>query len=361
MRAAFTPTRVGRHRLENRIVMSPMTRSRAFGPELAPTDMMATYYAQRAGAGLIITEGTQPSAVGQGYPNTPGLHTGAQITGWRTVTDAVHAEGGTIYAQLMHTGRIGHPANYRTAHHPVGPSPVKAEGRIFTEEGLQDFVVPRELGAQEIGRTIRDFADAARNAVEAGFDGVEIHGANGYLIHQFLSTNANRRTDDWGASAPNRARFALEVVAAVAEAIGGDRTAIRISPANPFNDIEEEDFEETYSHLVEELNGIGPAYLHVLESRAPEFSRELRRAWNGAMILNPATPGARTAPEHLALVDEGVTDLVSFGQYFISNPDLPERLATGAELAEPDMSKAYGGDERGYTDYPTLAVGAVRT
>lgn len=193
MRTAFMPGRVGRQELKNRIVMSPMTRNRSFGPNLAPTDAMATYYAQRAGAGLIITEGIQPNAVGQGYPNTPGLHTDAQVAGWRKVTDAVHAEGGVIYAQLMHTGRIGHPTNYRASHHPVGPSPVQAEGRIFTQEGLKDFVVPQELDAEEIGRTVRDFADAAENAVTAGFDGVELHGANGYLIHQFLSTNANRR------------------------------------------------------------------------------------------------------------------------------------------------------------------------
>jgi N-ethylmaleimide reductase len=220
VRAAFTPGRVGRHELRNRIVMSPMTRSRAFGPDLAPTDMTATYYAQRAGAGLIITGGIQPNAVGQGYPNTPGLHTDAQIAGWRGVTDAVHAEGGVVYAQLMHTGRIGHPANYRTSHHPVGPSPVRARGRIFTQEGLQDLVLPRELGTEEIEQTIRDFAAAAENAVTAGFGGVELHGANGCLIHQFLSTNANLRTDEWGSSSPrDRARFALETASAVAEVV----------------------------------------------------------------------------------------------------------------------------------------------
>ncbi|WP_199434156.1 alkene reductase [Qaidamihabitans albus] len=361
MRAAFKPGRVGRQELKNRIVMSPMTRSRAYGPDFAPTDMMATYYAQRAGAGLIITEGIQPNVVGQGYPNTPGLHTDAQIAGWRKVTDAVHREGGVIYAQLMHTGRIGHPANYRAPQRPVGPSPVKAEGQIFTQDGLQDFVIPRELSAEEINQTIRDFADAAENAVAAGFDGVELHGANGYLIHQFLSANANRRKDGWGSSARNRARFALEVTAAVAEAIGNHRTAIRISPANPLNDIEEGDLAETYHHLVAGLNSIGPAYLHVLESRAPEFTLELRQTWNGVLILNPATPGARTGREQLALIDEGTTDLVSFGQLFISNPDLPERLAAGAELADPDMSKAYGGDERGYIDYPTLAGSVTRS
>ncbi|WP_039738930.1 alkene reductase [Saccharomonospora halophila] len=359
MRAAFTPGRVGLQELKNRIVMSPMTRSRAYGADLAPTAMMARYYAQRAGAGLIITEGTQPNAVGQGYPNTPGLHTGAQIAGWRTVTDAVHDEGGVIYAQLMHTGRIGHPSNYRSARYPVGPSPVQAEGQIFTPDGHRDFVVPRELGAAEISQTIRDFADAASNAIAAGFDGVELHGANGYLIHQFLSTNANRRTDEWGATPRDRTRFAVEVTAAVAEAIGNDRTALRISPANPLNDIAEDELAETYHHLITGLNGIKPSYLHVLESQAPGFTRELRRAWNGLLVLNPATPGGRTGPEHLALIDEGTADLLSFGRLFISNPDLPARLASGTELTEPDLSKAYGGDESGYIDYPTLAGSAA--
>ncbi|WP_159942708.1 MULTISPECIES: alkene reductase [unclassified Nocardiopsis] len=359
MRAAFTPGRIGRQELRNRIVMAPMTRSRAHGPDLAPGEMTATYYAQRASAGLIITEGIQPSAVGQGYPDTPGLHSDAQVAGWRRVTDAVHAEGGVIYAQLMHTGRIGHPSNYRTPQQPVGPSAVRARGQIFTHEGPRDFVVPRELSAPEIEQTVRDFADAARNAVAAGFDGVELHGANGYLIHQFLSGNANRRTDGWGGSPRNRARLALEVTAAVTEAIGGDRTAMRLSPANPLNDIEEEDLTETYHHLVEELNGFGLSYLHLLETGAPELTPELRRAWKGVMVLNPATPGSRTGPEHLSLVDEGATDLLSFGRLFISNPDLPERLATGADLVEPDMSRAYGGDGRGYTDYPALAGGAA--
>lgn len=355
MSIAFTPIDVGALRLTNRIVMSPMTRSRAFGEGFTPTPLMATYYAQRASAGLIVTEGIQPSAIGQGYPSTPGLHTPEQIAGWRAVTDAVHARGGVIFAQLMHTGRIAHPSNYPQPTTPVAPSPVKAAGQIFTAEGLQDFVVPEALSQEQVQQTIADFAQAAVNAREAGFDGVELHGANGYLLHQFLSTNANERDDEWGGSPQNRARLIIETTRAVAEAIGADRTAVRISPANQLGDIVEVDYTETYPIVVEALNDLGLAYLHVLETKDPEFTATLRAAWNGVLMVNPATPGSRTGPDQLALIEQGNADLVSFGQLFIANPDLPERLATGAELALPDMSKAYGGDERGYTDYPTLS------
>ncbi|MFQ1002352.1 alkene reductase [Modestobacter sp. SSW1-42] len=354
MTTAFDPIRVGRTDLKNRIVMSPMTRSRAYGPDQTPTPLMATYYAQRAGAGLIISEGIQPSTAGQGYPDTPGLHTPEQVRGWRGVTDAVHDAGGVIYAQLMHTGRIGHPDNSPTGATPVGPSPIRAAGQMFTHQGMQDFVVPEPLTSAQIEDTIADFAAAAANAIEAGFDGVELHGANGYLLHQFLSDNANKRDDDWGGSAENRARLVIETTRAVATTVGADRTALRISPANPLNDIDEAEIAGTYSHVLAALNPLGLAYLHVLESRAPEFTGVLRAAWHGALMLNPATPGGRTGPEQLALIESGATDLLSFGQLFIANPDLPARLARGLELASPDMSKAYGGDERGYTDYPAL-------
>lgn len=355
MTTAFDPIRVGRTQLKNRIVMSPMTRSRAYGPGQSATPLMATYYAQRAGAGLIVSEGIQPNAVGQGYPDTPGLHTAEQVRGWRAVTDAVHDAGGVIYAQLMHTGRIGHPANTPTGATPVGASPVRAAGQMFTHQGMQDFVVPEPLTEVQIRDTISDFAAAAVHAMEAGFDGVELHGANGYLLHQFLSTNANQRDDEWGGSVENRARLLIEATRAVAGTIGADRTALRISPANPLGDIEEADFTAIYPLLVEALNSLGLAYLHVLESRAPEFTPVLRAAWNGVLMLNPATPGGRTGPEQLALIENGAADLLSFGQLFIANPDLPTRLAGDLDLASPDMTKAYGGDERGYTDYPALA------
>src|ERR1700761_1376266 len=261
MTTAFDPIKVGSHELKNRIAMAPMTRSRAYGPGRSPSPLAAEYYAQRAGAGLIVTEGTQPNVIGQGYPFTPGLHSDAQVQAWRAVTGAVHARGGVIFAQLMHTGRIGHPASYEEPRTPVGPSAVRAAGQTFTPAGMKDFPVPQEMTADDIRQTVADFAAAARNAVAAGFDGVELHGANGYLLQQFLSTNANTRTDQWGGSPRNRARLAVDVTEAVAAAIGASRTALRISPANPFNDIAEDDYSETYPLLLEAVNPLGLAYL----------------------------------------------------------------------------------------------------
>ncbi|GAB3037781.1 alkene reductase [Parafrigoribacterium mesophilum] len=356
-RTAFDPITIGRLQLRNRIVMAPMTRSRAF--DTRATEEMATYYAQRTGAGLIITEGTQPSAIGQGYPATPGLHSQEQVGSWRTVTNAVHEAGGTIVAQLMHTGRIGHPSTTEAVGNgsltPVGPSPVRAGGRIFTPTGPQDYVVPAELSEDGIWATVADFAAAARNAVAAGFDGVEVHGANGYLLHQFLTTNANLRTDRWGGSRQNRIRLTVEVAKAVADAIGGDRTGLRISPNNGLGDTVEADYAELYPLLVAELDSLGLAYLHLVESGDPGLTPAIRQAWSGALILNAATPNPLDHPGRLQLVADGAADLVSFARLFIANPDLVARLAAHADLALPDLSKAYGGDHHGYTDYPTLA------
>ena len=254
MATAFDPYDLGGIRLSNRIVMAPMTRSRAHGPGATATDLMATYYAQRASAGLIVAEGTQPSAVGQGYPETPGIHTAEQVAAWRKVTDAVHARSGVIFLQLMHTGRVGHPD--LTGLDPVGPSAVAAKGQIYTHEGPKDFVAPQQLTETGIAETIADFSAAARRAIEAGFDGVELHGANGYLIHQFLAPNANQRADRWGGSPSGRIRFAVEVAKAVAAAIGADKVGFRISPGNPFNDIAETDradLEQTYTALGDAL------------------------------------------------------------------------------------------------------------
>jgi N-ethylmaleimide reductase len=353
MTTAFDPIKLGAHELRNRIAMAPMTRSRAYGPHRSPTPLAVEYYAQRAGAGLIITEGIQPNIIGQGYPFTPGLHSETQVQAWRAVTDAVHAQGGVIFAQLMHTGRIGHEANYEDALTPVGPSAVQAAGQTFTPEGLKEFPVPVEMTADDIQETVQDFVTAARNAIAAGFDGVELHGANGYLLQQFLAGNANQRTDEWGGSAVNRVRFPATVVKAVAEAIGAHRTALRISPANPFNDIVEDDYTAVYPLLIEAINPLGLAYLHVMETMAPDFTPVLRQAWNGVFVLNPSTPGSRTGADELRLIEDGAADILTFGQLFIANPDLPVRLALGAPLAEADMSKAYGGDHSGYTDYPT--------
>jgi N-ethylmaleimide reductase len=335
--------------------MAPMTRSRAYGEGASPTELTAIYYAQRAQAGLIITEGIQPSPTGQGYMNTPGLHTQEQVAAWRPVTGAVHARGGLIFAQLMHTGRIGHPDLFSSGpRHPVGPSPVPAAGQAFTPNGMRDFVTPRELDADGIAETIADFAGAARNAIEAGFDGVELHGANGYLLHQFLSTNANVRDDEWGATIAGRIRLAVEVTKSVAEAIGADRVGLRVSPSNPYNDIVEDDHRSTYLALIDELNPVGLAYLHVAEGPDTEFTAMVRERWTRTLILNPFTPGAYTGPEALKLVESGAADLISFGALFLANPDLVDRLRAGGPFNTPDYTKAYGGDHVGYTDYPVL-------
>ncbi|GAA4994125.1 alkene reductase [Kitasatospora paranensis] len=356
MTTAFDPIVLGGRRLASRIAMAPMTRSRAFGPGAEPTELMATYYAQRAGAGLIVTEGIQPSPVGQGYPDTPGLHTPGQVAAWRTVTDAVHREGGAIFAQLMHTGRIGHPVLLPEGLAPVGPSAVPARGQVFTHEGPKDFVTPKELDEAEIRQTVADFADAARGAVEAGFDGVEIHGANGYLVHQFLAPNSNRRTDAWGGDVEGRIRFAVEVTTAVAEAIGGHRVGLRISPGNPYNDIAEDDPAEVYEALLERIAGLDLAYLHLLEGPDRDLTARLRTAWPGTFVLNPFTHPEATGPDALALVEDGVADMIAYGALFLANPDLPTRLAAGGPFNTPDPATFYGGDHRGYTDYPTLAV-----
>jgi len=358
MTTAFEPFTAGSLTLVNRIVMAPMTRSRAHGT--LPTSDTATYYAQRAGAGLIVTEGIQPSAIGQGYLDTPGLHTDAQVAAWRPVTGAVHEAGGRIVAQLMHTGRIGHPSTTEAVGNgrltPVAPSPVRASGQIFTPTGPQDFVEPEELTPEQIEQTVADFAAAARNAVVAGFDGVEIHGANGYLLHQFLATNANLRTDAWGGTPAHRMRFTLDVARAVAEAIGADRTGIRLSPANGLGDTIEDDHADLYPVLVSELDTLGLAYLHLIEAGDPSLTPVLRDRWSGALILNPVGPDLASHPGRLDLVADGTADAVSFARLFISNPDLVTRLADGAELAAPDLSKAYGGDHTGYTDYPVLGA-----
>ncbi|MCG8918374.1 alkene reductase [Actinokineospora sp. PR83] len=357
MSTAFDPIDLADRTLANRIAMAPMTRSRAYGPGNSPTAATAEYYAQRASAGLIITEGIQPTVVGQGYPDTPGLHSEQQVEAWRAVTDAVHARGGVIFAQLMHTGRIGHASLLPDGLHPVGASPVAAAGQVYTAAGPQTFEAPVELDSDGIAETIAGFADAARNAVAAGFDGVELHGANGYLLHQFLSTNANLRTDEWGGSVEGRIRLVVEVARAVTAAIGADRVGLRISPTNPYNDIVEDGHVETYTALVDALVPLGLAYLHVGEAPGQrDLTLDLRERFGGVLLLNPATPGGFTGPDALALVTEGVADVITFGQLFLANPDLPARLAAGGPFNPADGATFYGGDERGYTDYPALVV-----
>lgn len=354
MPTAFDSLTVGSIRLANRIAMAPMTRSRA--EEGLVSELTAEYYAQRASAGLIVTEGIQPSVVGQGYPFTPGLHSAEQVAAWRKVTDAVHAKGGQIVAQIMHTGRVGHPSLLPDGLVPVAPSAVAAKGQVFTPQGLQDYVTPRELTEAEIEETIADHVTAARNAIEAGFDGVELHGANGYLIHQFLAPNSNQRTDAWGGSVEGRIRFAVEVASAVASAIGSDRVGLRLSPGNENNDTHEPDPRPAYEVLIQRLAPLNLAYLHVMEADDRELTLALRRQFSGVFILNPQTGERPTGPEDLALIEEGTADVITFGQLFLANPDLPSRIAAGGPFNQADPSSFYGGDAGGYTDYPALSA-----
>ena len=355
MEKAFSSYDLAGKLLQNRIVMAPMTRSRAGNPGALATDLMATYYAQRASAGLIITEGTQPSIVGQGYPSTPGLHSAEQVDSWKKVTGAVHAEGGVIFAQLMHTGRIGHKDLLPEGLVPVAPSAVIAEGQVYTAKGPQAFEVPKEMTEAEILQTINDFASAAENSIAAGFDGVEIHGANGYLVHQFISTNVNLRTDQWGGSVAGRIKFAVEVAKAVSAKIGSSKVGIRVSPANPFNSISEEGFEATYEALIKELAPLDLAYLHFMENPMQNgLLTKVRTWWPNTLIVNTFVGEKVKGKADLDYIESGVADLVSLGQLFISNPDLVERLKTDGPYNVADGSKFYGGDEKGYTDYPTL-------
>ncbi|MEV8633122.1 alkene reductase [Streptosporangium sp. NPDC051023] len=347
----FSPFKLGGLELPNRLVMAPMTRSRAYVAGI-PSTLTALYYAQRASAGLIISEGAQPSPAGKGYMDTPGLHTDEQVAGWREVTDAVHTTGGRIFAQIMHAGRIGHPDN--TGATPVAPSAVRPAAQLFTPKGMQDIPTPVELSTAEVEATIGDFADAARRAIDAGFDGVELHGANGYLIQQFLSQNANLREDRFGGSVENRIRFAVETARAVADAIGAHRVGIRLSPATGSQDLVEEDAHEVYPALLSELSEIGLVYLHHLAGGSVELDGRIRSLWPHALVVNdPTKSDPSAAVAHW--LGQGA-DLVALGRSFIANPDLPVRLRLGAPLNEADLSKSFGGDHTGYTDYPTLAL-----
>lgn len=353
MPTLFDPVTLGRYRLPNRLVMAPMTRNRAT-PDGFPTASTAVYYAQRASAGLIVSEGTQPSLAGQGYPNTPGLHSEAHADAWKAVTDAVHQAGGHIFAQLMHAGRIGHPEVAGAI--PIAPSAVTPNVEVWTASGQVDPVEPHAASLDEIPSLIQDYVDAAQFAMQAGFDGVELHGANGYLIQQFLSTNANLRTDQYGATIEGRGRFAVEVAAATADAIGADRVGIRFSPCGRFNDIVETESRELYAALMRQLAPLDLAYVHILETGTPEVNAAIRENWPGTLIVNPAVvDGSHQAnqADGERWLAEGA-DLVSYGRAFISNPDLVERFRVGAPLAEPDRRTFYTPGDAGYIDYPTL-------
>lgn len=355
MSSLFSPFTVGKHELANRIVMAPLTRNRA-GDRQVPQEISATYYGQRASAGLIITEGTQPSAVGQGYANTPGIHSAEQVAGWRVVADAVHADGGVIFMQLMHAGRIGHPDN-KDGLESVAPSAVAAPGEILTPTGMRPYPVPRELVTEELPAVVAEFVQAARNAVEAGLDGVELHAANGYLLHQFLAPSSNLRTDTHGGSPEARARFVIEVARAVVEAIGAERVGIRISPAHNIQGVLEDDRADlaaTYGALVDALAPLGLAYLHVLADPADELIDDLRRRFGGPFIANDGFGSVTTRKDAERILDGGLGDLVAVGRNFLANPDLPHRWRTGAALNEPDPDTFYTPGPRGYIDYPTL-------
>jgi N-ethylmaleimide reductase len=355
MERLWEPVVLGRMTLPNRLAMAAMTRDRAT-PSGTPTDVNARYYAQRASVGLIVSEGTQPSDDGQGYLLTPGIYTDEHIAGWKLVTDRVHAAGGRLFIQLMHAGRVSHPDN--TPHHrqPVAPSAVRPVAKMFTARGLQELPEPRELSRDEIAGTIRDYRHAARAAIAAGADGVELHGANGYLIHQFLSENANLRTDSYGGGIENRVRFGVEVAAAVAEEIGADRTGLRISPGNKMNDIVEGETGPLYHALVVELARLNLAYLHIVQADDDELLRWIRPHWPTSLIVNrPGRPREKIAMD----VDAGLADMASVAAFALANPDLVARLKSEAPLNLADRATFYGGSERGYTDYPTLP-GAVQ-
>ncbi|PXA78741.1 alkene reductase [Caulobacter sp. D4A] len=353
MSPLFTPVRLGSIDLANRLVMAPMTRSRAQA-DGSPGELAAAYYAQRAGLGLIVSEGTQPSDDGQGYLTTPGIHTDAHVAGWRTVTQAVHAKGGRMFIQLMHAGRMSHPDN--TPHHRQGvaPSAIAPGSQMFTPTGPQDIPTPRALSADEVRQTVADFRFAARRAIEAGADGVEIHGANAYLVQQFFAPSANTRTDEYGGSIQNRARFAIEVATVIAEEIGAEKTAIRLSPGTAMWGIDEgHEGPALYRHLVAELDKLGLAYVHVMHQGNDALLADIRKLWSGTLILN--RPG-RPREEIGSDVTSGLADLEAYGQMVLANPDFVDRLRSGAPLNTADRMTYFGGDARGYTDYPTTGA-----
>ena len=359
MKNLFTPVKVGAYELPHRIVMSPLTRSRA-GAGLAPTEMNATYYAQRASAALIITEATQVTAQGIGYPSTPGIETKEQIAGWRNVTDAVHKAGGRIFLQLWHVGRISHPVMQEGNVLPVAPSAIAPEGELFTYEGMKPFVAPRALELEEIPGIVEYFRLGALNALAAGFDGVELHGANGYLLDQFLEDSTNKREDEYGGSIENRARLLLEVTDAVVSVWGADRVGVRLSPGGTFNTMKDSDPAKTFGYVAEKLGEKNIAYLHVIEPADKSSyqvdganisaTAHLKSLFKGTLI----TAQGYTRETGDEVIARGDADLVAFGQLFLANPDLPARFRLNAPFNEADPSTFYGGDEHGYIDYPAL-------
>jgi N-ethylmaleimide reductase len=351
----FSPLMLGSLDCKNRVAMAPLTRSRA-GPGNVPTALNALYYAQRAGAGLIISEATQIAPEGQGYISTPGIHSPQQIEGWKIVTKAVHVAGGCIVLQLWHVGRISHPSFQPGGRLPVAPSAIKPSAQAFTQKGFEPIPMPQALETQEIRGVIEQYAQATQNAVTAGFDGVEVHAANGYLIDQFLRDRTNKRTDQYGGSIENRSRFLMEVMDAVVSVAGRGRVGVRISPQNTQNDIDDSDPQALFNHVAKRLAGKEIAYMHVIEGDTsgkpvPAFDyAALKRLFGGLVIFNNNFDKARA----MAAVAERHADMVAFGKPFIANPDLVIRLLLGAPLATANRETFYGGGEEGYTDYQLL-------
>ena len=359
-RMLFEPLATPTLKLTNRLVMSPLTRSRAVEANM-PNALMAEYYAQRATAGLIITEGTSPSPNGLGYARIPGLYNAAQVQGWKRITDAVHVRGGKIFIQFMHTGRVGHVANLPAGAEVLGPSAEVCPGEMFTDtQGMQPHTAPRAMTEADIATAVAEYAQSARLAVEAGFDGVELHAANGYLIEQFLNPNVNRRADAYGGSIEGRNRFALDVARATVAAIGAERVGIRLSPHGVFNGTGTfPEADAQFLALTKELSALGLVYLHVLDHSAmgtppvpAELKAQLRSAFNGVFIL---AGGFDQASAEAALADKRA-DLIAFGRAFLANPDLVARMRSSAPLNAPDMSTFYTPGAKGYTDYPALEV-----
>lgn len=352
----FSPVQLGAIHLKNRIVMAPLTRNRA-GEGGVPQSINATYYEQRASAGMIISEATPISAMAHGYPALPGIYTDAQIAGWKKVTDAVHAKGGRIVIQLWHVGRISHPSLLPNGALPVAPSAIKPAGKAFTYQGLQDYVEPRALDISELPGIVADYVHATKCALAAGFDGVEVHSANGYLLDQFLRDGSNQRTDNYGGSFENRARLLMEVIKAVVAVAGADKVGVRLSPVNPFNDMKDSNPQALFNYVTESLNQFNLAYLHVVEGGihgggiADPFDFDaMRRLFKGAYIANLSYDKARGD----AAIASGHADAVAYGVPFIANPDLAERFKADAPLNEADAATFYGGTEKGYTDYPLM-------
>ncbi|MGB5398384.1 MAG: alkene reductase [Gammaproteobacteria bacterium] len=350
----FDSIKIGPYTLPNRIVMAPMTRNRAAEGNV-PHALNVTYYQQRASAGLIITEASQISPQGVGYPATPGIHSAEQVEGWKRVTEAVHEKDGHIFLQLWHVGRISHPSLQPDGQLPVAPSAIKPAGEAVTYQGMQAFVEPRALATDELPGIVDDYVYAARNAMQAGFNGVEIHAANGYLLDQFIRDGSNQRSDRYGGNAEHRARLLNDVVTAVCDAIGNDKVAVRLSPESSFNDMRDSDAQNTFNYVTEMLNGFDLAYLHVLEGDMISGTRtldygQIKQRFDGPYMAN----AGYDYDSATAAIKNGQADLVAFGKLYISNPDLVERFRAGAELAVADQATFYGGDEKGYTDYALM-------